>query len=203
MKNLSFLILIITLISCGSDQKKIACANCLGPHLSIYLNPPAKETITVELELKGENITKIDCPLFSPGTPISQRTRSNIEKLEKNKDTLQGICYGDVETLSPKSSSNSISSSPETISFTSTPNANTQTTINTTRLVIYPIKAKFLQVTVKKINGEILGQDTYNVNSQLSSICGNDFPNCASSSVTLNLSKPTEPTPTPSSTPSP
>jgi hypothetical protein len=195
--------LITILISCGSDQKELACANCRGPHLSIYLNPPVKESIEVELEPKDENTTKISCPLFSPGTPISQKTSSNLEKLDGHKYALQGICYGDVEKLPPKSSSNPILSSPENIFLSPSPVASTYTTINTNKLVVYPIKTKLIKVTVKKINGDILGQQTFSFDFESNSNCGNRFPNCSDSSVTLNLSKPTEPTPTPSNTPSP
>jgi len=152
------------------------------------LNPPAKES--VEIEIKTEtNLIKQKC-LFDSLV----KTTEDIEKKEPNK----GTCNGQIQ-INPSPIPTSRFSN---VSKTLQPEDIKAISIN--EFIFWGIKEKEIQVAVRNFDGDLLGQESFNLKSEMHPGCSPKYPNCSTSEITLHLSKPTEPTPTtPSSTPSP
>ena len=192
IKNLKclFLALVLILVSCIESEREIMmCSTCQssGPYLRIRLNPPAKES--VEIEIKTEtNLIRQKCRFDS-----LVKTTEDVETKEPNKGTCNGQIQINPSPI-PTSSFSNVSKTlqPEDIKA-----------ISVNELVFWGIKEKEVQVILRNLAGDVLAQQNFKLSTDIYPGCSNKYPNCTTTEVTLHLSKPTEPTPTPSSTPSP
>ncbi|MBT9545328.1 MAG: hypothetical protein IV090_08065 [Candidatus Sericytochromatia bacterium] len=187
-----FLILLLgLLIGCETESKKVGCGGCHGegPFLSIDLNPPVKESIELELKLDTQTVKK-KCFFV----PTSQRGEPVKEVV--NMQTIEGTCSGLFEEIVPTTPSSSPTKPPTKY--------NDSKPININQFLFRRVgHSKQVAVTLRNLNGDVLGKQNFDLKTEPDAVCGKKYPNCISNAITLHLSKPTEPTPTPSSTPSP
>ncbi|MBT9545329.1 MAG: hypothetical protein IV090_08070 [Candidatus Sericytochromatia bacterium] len=190
----SLCILFTFLFSCGvSEQELMQCAPCqgMGQFLNIRLDPPVKESVEIELKDKTKTIMTRKC---------------NFHPQESSKviDDIQGgmgfYCSGTSISTAP-SPSPTPSSHKLPLPVFLKPEDIQRIDIN--ELVFWGIKEKEIQVILRNLAGDVLAQQNFKLSTEIYPGCSPKYPNCTSTEVTLHLSKPAEPTPTPSSTPSP
>lgn len=205
MKKL-FIIAFLLLVGCGSDQRREFCGICdsNGPNLVLLIHPPVKESVELELSLNNGEVKKNICYLDNN----TSEKRDSTLPLKNNNEKIRFSCTGDMIQ-------EEITSSPKpTVSPSFEPNdlpiilpthlPQKYTLININKISIFGINEKQITVKLKRLNQDILLQQSFDLSFEKNPICNaNEFPMCATKEITLHLSQPTEPTPTPSSTPSP
>ncbi|MGE3724727.1 MAG: hypothetical protein AB7I41_04200 [Candidatus Sericytochromatia bacterium] len=178
------------LVGCETEGKKVGCGSCdgEGPFLSIALNPPVKESIELELKMDTQTVKK-KC-FFMPTSHPEEPTKDVANMLE-----VEGSCSGLSEEIIPTTPSSSPTKLPNKY-HDSNP-------ININQFLFRRVRSKHLAVTVRNLKGDVLGEQSFELKTEPDALCGKQYPNCISNAITLYLTKPTEPTPTPSSSPSP
>lgn len=204
MKNL-FIFIFLLLLGCGSDQRREFCSLCdsNGPNLVLLIHPPVKESVELELSLNNGEIKKSIC-YFDNNT--SEKTESSLP-LKNNDEKTRISCSGDMaqeDVMSSPSPTVSPGFGPDDLpSILPTLPPKMYTLININKISIFGLNEKQITVTLKRLNQDILAQQSFNLSFDINPICtAREFPRCGHKEITLELSKPTELTPTPSSSPS-
>ncbi|MBT9548555.1 MAG: hypothetical protein IV090_24390 [Candidatus Sericytochromatia bacterium] len=179
-------------ISCNPNLRNARCGSCTGPVLTIHLEPPVSEDIEIEIKSDKENFIR-KCELLP----------QNIQLFDPEP---RGNCEGELIKLEPSPSVPSASPSPLPRRITPLPTLTPYPSyrkVNFTKYTVNHFQANKIEVILRNFQGKVLGQQTFQLNFELNPSCGTEFKNCSEKEITLHLSKPTEPTPTPSNTPSP
>lgn len=189
----SLCILFTFLFSCGvSEQELMQCAPCqdMGQFLNIRLDPPVKESVQIEIKTDTK-VLKGRCE-FNP--PVPSTITNDLG------DGVGYSCSGTGKSIAPSSSPTPRS---HRIIIPSPPNPEDLKSVNINEFSFWGIKEKEIQVILRNLAGDVLAQQNFKLSTEIYPGCSPKYPNCTSTEVTLHLSKPAEPTPTPSSTPSP
>ena len=182
-------VILLSLVSCNSNFRNARCS-CSGPHLTVNIDPPVSEDIEIEIKSDKENF-KTTCPLALQEYP---------------DPTIRGNCEGEGIKLEPSPSSVLASPSPLSGSRFSAPSSSpfpSYKIVNINKFTFNDFKANKIEIILRNLQGKVLGQQTFQLNFEFNSFCSKELNQCSTTEVTLQLSKPAEPTPTPSSTPSP
>lgn len=179
--------LFLFLVSCNPNLRNARCGGCMGPLLIVRIDPPVTEDIEIEIKSDKENF-KTTCQLAYQEFPDT---------------TLRGNCEGESIRLEPSPSS--VPTSPSPSSRSRFPDSirspfPTYKVVNFNKYTVHDFQANKIEIIVRTLQGKVLGQQTFQLNFELSPYCA-EFKNCTTTEITLHLSKPTEPTPTPSNTP--
>jgi len=180
-------VFLLSLVSCNPNLRNARCGNCTGPILTIHFDPPIREDIEIEIKSDKENFIR-KCEL-SP---------QNIQLFDPEP---RGNCEGEHIKLEPSPSTPSSSPSPLSGRIPPLPTVTPYPSyrqVNFTKYTVNQFQSNQFEVIVRSLQGKILEQKMFELNFELNPSCGAEFKNCSEKDITLHLSKPTEPNPTPS-----